>query len=82
MFHYVVTQKKSFIDLSQHCSLHLMGLAVTKRTASAQENAGKTTVYKIIYTPIMETIHTEDVDATPMQHQWRAPLSMSFVPVF
>ena len=72
MYHCVVTQKKSFFDLRECCSLHLVELAFNKRSASVQENAGKTMVYKIVYTPIMETIHTEDVDATPMQHQRRA----------
>ena len=61
---------------------HLVEFVILKRRAAEQENAGKMTVHIRLYTPIVETQHTEDGCATPMQHQWRAPASMSFVPVF
>ena len=80
--HYVVTQTKSLFLFFQALFLHLVEFVILKRRASEQENAGKMTVHIRLYTPIVETQHTEDGCATPMQHQWRAPPSMSFVPVF
>ena len=82
VLHCAVTQTKSFFDLSEYCSMRLVELVISKRRVSAQENAGKKRFCKIVYTLIMNTIHTEDRYATPMQHQWRAPPSMSFIPVF
>ena len=69
MSHYVVTQTKSFFDLTECCSMHLVELVISKRRVSARENAVKMSIHKSVYTLIMETIHSEDGYATPMQHQ-------------
>ena len=82
VYHYVVTQTKSLFLFFQALFLHLVEFVILKRRASEQENAGIMTVHIRLYTPIVETQHTEDGCATPMQHQWRAPPSMSFVQVF
>jgi len=73
---------KVVVPFFQALFLHLVEFVILKRRVSEQENAGKMMVHIRLYTPIVETQHTEDGCATPMQHQWRAPPSMSFVQVF
>jgi hypothetical protein len=45
------------------------GIRYPQESASEQENAVKKRIHIRLYTPIVETQHTEDGCATPMQHQ-------------
>jgi hypothetical protein len=73
---------KVVVPFFQALFLHLVEFVILKRRVSEQENAGKMMVHIRLYTPIVETQHTEDGCATPMQHQVARTTVHEFRPGF